>query len=98
MGVKKITACDFHTSSFPPLQLINSGTTIHSIYRTKIGQSVFSARTESQYIERIFTVARCGSANQDFSMVHALRCSTTLPSCSSGTHELCVSRAVGRIR
>ena len=51
----------------------------------KMGHSIFSAWTERQYIKRIFTVARCGSANQDLFMVHALRCSTTLPSYSSRT-------------
>jgi len=50
-----------------------------------MGHSIFSAWTERQYIKRIFSVARCGSANQDLFMVHALRCSTTLPSYSSRT-------------
>jgi hypothetical protein len=51
----------------------------------KIGHSIFSAWTEMQYIKRIFTVARCGSANQDLFMVHALRCAIKLTSYSSRT-------------
>jgi len=39
--------------------------------RSKIGKSIFSARTERLSLKRIFHVARCVSANQDSFMVHA---------------------------
>jgi hypothetical protein len=44
----------------------------------KIGQFILSARTERQYMKRIFVVAKCGSANHDLFMVHALSLSDRL--------------------
>jgi hypothetical protein len=96
---KNHRTCDFQRFKFLPLHIINSDTTIHSIYRRKQNRTIHILCKNWKTIrEENICCCKLWICKPGFIYGSCIMVLHLTSSCSLGTLEQCVSKTVGRMR